>query len=109
MKYTNFSLVRGDTLAFGFEVEGVADLENAFFSCKKNKDDENYAFQQSLGNGIYKVADGKYGVRIPPSDTQNIEIGQYYYDLQIQVNLDVYTVLLGRLNIVEGVTREGLE
>lgn len=108
MKYTNFSMVRGDTLAFGFEIEGVDDIENAYFSCKKNKDDTDYTFQKSLGDGIYKVEDGKYGVRIPPSATNDVEIGQYYYDLQIQVNLDIYTVLIGRLNIVQEVTKEGL-
>lgn len=107
MKLTNLSMVKGDTLAFGFEIEGVDDLENAYFSCKANKGDDVYIFQKSLGNGIYKVDNGKYGVRVPPPDTKNIEAGNYYYDLQIQVNLDVYTVLIGKLEIVEEITIEG--
>lgn len=107
MKYTNFSMVKGDTLAFGFEIEGIDEIENAFFSCKKNKDDKDYVFQRELGDGIYKAENGKYGVRIPPSDTKDVEAGFYYYDLQIQVNLDIFTVLIGRLEIVEEITTEG--
>ena len=107
MDYTNFFMVKGDTFAFGFEIEGVNDLENAFFSCKANRNDDTYAFQKALGDGIYKVADGKYGVRVAPDDTANIEAGLYYYDLQIQVNLDIFTVFIGQLEIVEGITTEG--
>lgn len=106
MKYTNLSMVKGDTLAFGIEIEGVDELENAFFSCKANKADEDYTFKKSLGDGIYKVDSGKYGVRVAPADTKELEAGDYYYDLQIQVNLDVYTVLIGRLEIVQEITAE---
>lgn len=109
MEFTNLSMVKGDTLAFGIEIEGVDDLENAFFSCKANKEDETYIFQVSLGNGIYKTDSGKYGVRVAPADTKNVEAGTYYFDLQIQVNLDIYTVLIGRLEIIEQVTTEGVE
>ena len=106
MNYSNISMVKGDTLAFGIEIEGVSTLESAYFSCKKNKDDENYIFQKSIENGIYKVADGKYGIRVAPEDTKNVDAGIYYYDLQIQVNLDIYTVLIGQLEIVEEITEE---
>lgn len=106
MKFNNISMVKGNTLAFGIEIEGVDTLENAYFSCKKSKSDSNYIFQKSLGNGIYKKEDGKYIVRAVPEDTENVIPGTYYYDLQIQVNLDVYTVLIGQLEIVEEVTEE---
>lgn len=107
MNFNNISMVKGDTLAFGIEIEGVDELENAYFSCKKNKNDNNYVFQKTLGGGIYKVANGKYGIRVDPNDTKNVEAGLYYYDLQIDINLDVYTVLIGQLEIVEEITREG--
>ena len=104
MTYTNFSMVKGDTFALGFEIEGATDLENAYLSCKANRNDDSYVFQKSLGDGIYKVSDGKYGVRVAPEDTENIDAGLYYYDLQIQINLDVFTVFIGQLEIVEGIT-----
>lgn len=104
MNYTNLSMVKGDTLSFGIEIEGVDELENAFFSCKANKGDEDYIFQKSLNDGVFKIENGKYGIRVAPQDTEGIEAGIYYYDLQIQVNLDVFTVLIGRLEIVQDIT-----
>ena len=48
---------RGDTLDFKFDVEGAeADLSSAFFSCKKDPNDDEYIFQKSLGDGIVKVS-----------------------------------------------------
>ena len=105
MDFTNFSMVKGDTFAFGIEIDGVDTLEAAFFSVKKNKYDNSYAVQKSIGDGIYQVDDGVYGVRVAPDDTKNLDAGFYYYDLQIQVNLDVFTVLIGELEIVEEVTK----
>lgn len=98
------TMTRGDTLAFGLEFEGLdQDLETAFFSCRKNHTDD-LAFQKSLGNGIYKVADGQYGVRVAPSDTKYLNPGKYYYDLQIGVNGDVFTILKGILELECDVT-----
>lgn len=103
----NLKMIRGDTLAFGFEVEGVTDIDTAYFSIKKTQDDGTYTVQKSLGNGIEKVEDGKYSVRVAPADTHDIEAGNYYYDLQIGVNDDIFTVLYGTLEIDADITREG--
>ena len=102
----NLSMVRGDTFAFGFEVVGVDHLDTAFFSCKINADDEIYVFQKSFNNGITDAGNGKYRVRVAPEDTENVEVGSYYYDLEIGKNGDIYTVLKGRLKIEQDITRE---
>lgn len=102
---TNLKMVRGDTLAFGVEIEGLEqDLDTAYFSCKTNYDDNSYVFQKTLSNGITKVETGKYRVRVAPADTASLEAGQYYYDFQIGVNGDVYTILRGVLKIEYDVT-----
>lgn len=106
MNKTNLEMVRGDTLAFGFEIEGVADIDTAFFSVKLNADEDDYIIKKSIGDGIAKVEDGKYSVRVAPEDTYNIPIGKYYYDLQIGVNGDIFTVLIGTLDIEADITRE---
>lgn len=102
----NLSVPRGDTLAFGFEIDGVTDIDTAYFSVKKSEDEVSYSFQKSLNNGIVKVEDGKYSVRVAPSDTYNLELGQYVYDLEIGVNDDVFTLLSGILTLEYDVTRE---
>ena len=104
-KNMNLSMVRGDTLAFSFEVEGIDSLETAYFSCKANADDTEYVFQKSLSDGISIVKTGKYRVRVAPTDTKDIEVGSYYYDLEIGKNSDIYTILKGVLKVEQDVTR----
>lgn len=107
---TNLFMVRGDTLKFSVEIEGLTDdLTGAYFSCKKNKDDTNYIFQKSLSDGIEKASETEtsktYQVTVAPEDTQNVDEGNYFYDLQIEVDGDVFTPLLAILKIEKDVTR----
>ena len=107
----NLSMVRGDTLAFGIEIEGnTQDLDSAFFSVKQDIDSDQYLFRKSLGYGITKVGIGdnfiQYRVRVAPEDTENIEDGNYYYDLEIGLNGDIFTVLRGVLTILKAVERK---
>ena len=102
------TMVRGDTLSFNMEIEGIGqNLDSAFFSCRKDHD-EDYVFQKSLEDGISLIeTDGDtrvYAVRVAPEDTANLEAGKYYYDLEIGVNNDIYTVLKGVLEIEKDVT-----
>lgn len=109
---TNLEMIRGDTLSFAFEVEfdeAPQKLEKADFSCKVNLDDDEALFHKELGNGIdFSKQDGNklyYVVRIAPEDTENLEAGMYYYDLSIEMNGDVFTILNGALKIEGDVTR----
>lgn len=97
-------MVAGDTVSFGFEIKGVLNLDTAFFSCKRNYQDEYYVFQKQLGNGITAGEDGKYIVRIAPEDTENLSAGMYCYDLEVGVNNDVYTILRGDFEIISEIT-----
>lgn len=104
---TDFVMVRGDTLAFGVEIEGLGqNLDTCYFSCKTDPSDTNYVFQKSLDDGITVVEQGKYRVRVAPDDTENLNTGKYFYDLEIGINGDIYTVLRGKLEIVYDITRE---
>lgn len=96
-------LTRGDTLSFGFEIEGVSDIDTAYFTCKKDINDNVNLFKKSLGAGITKTDEG-YIVRVAPADTKDAEIGKYFYDLQIGVNNDIFTVLKGVLELTYDVS-----
>ena len=111
MEKMNLEMIRGDTLSFAFEVdfdEAPQKLEKADFSCKVNLDDDEALFHKELGNGIdFSKQDGNklyYIVRIAPEDTENLEAGMYYYDLSIEMNGDVFTILNGTLKIESDVT-----
>jgi len=106
----NLSMVRGDTLTFGVELEDengelfTQDLESAYFTCKSSYDEEQAVFQKDLNVGISKVATGQYVVRVAPTDTEGVVPGKYYYDFEIGVNSDIFTVLKGVLTIENDVT-----
>lgn len=106
----DIELIRGDTLSFNFILNET--LNNAYFTCKRTtkKDDTDYLFQKSLGNGISLVEESEegkvYAVRIAPEDTHDIDKGKYFYDLQIEINQDVFTPLIGKFKIMDDVTRE---
>lgn len=109
---TNFELIRGDTLSFAFLVEfdeAPQKLEKADFTCKTNYDDDDVLIHKELEKGInFSKQDGTklyYIVRVAPEDTKNLETGMYYYDLQIELNGDVFTILNGALKIESDVTR----
>lgn len=104
----NFEVIKGDTLSFGVEIAfddtPPTDLNSANFSVKRNHDD-GYLFSKFLNAGIqkYKQVDNKlyYRVRVDPRDTENLEAGFYYYDLEIRANGDVFTILNGLFIIDE--------
>ena len=100
----NFSMVRGDTVAFGLELEDLdQDLDTAFFTVRQSYDGP-IVFQRSIGNGIEKAETGVYRIRIAPENTAGIEAGKYYYDLQIGVNSDIFTPMIGVMTVEHDVT-----
>ena len=108
----NLEMIRGDTLSFAFEVEfdeAPQKLEKADFTCKANFDDNDALFLKQLEQGInFSKQDGTklyYIVRVAPEDTKDLEAGMYYYDLSIELNGDVFTILNGALKIESDVTR----
>lgn len=107
----NLEMIKGDTFSFTIEIDGLTtNLDSCYFSCKKNKDDTDYVFKKSLNDGIELLESGtnstSYKIRVAPEDTEDVEEGNYYYDLQIGVDNDIFTPLLGVLTLHNDVTRE---
>lgn len=100
--YKNITMIRGDTVSFGIELAdgkgNPVELTSAYFTCKKNYSDDVYVFQKSLNNGITGGA-GEYTIRIAPADTKEQDLGQYFYDFQIGIGSDVFTILRGIFEI----------
>ena len=107
MEYENITMIKGDTLSFNVEVFDQAGqpltVDSAYFTCKKNINGTAHAFQKSLGHGI-TYEDDLLVVRVAPSDTESLEAGRYFYDLQLGVGDDVYTPMIGILTIEQDVT-----
>lgn len=106
----DIKVTRGDTFGFNFDIkdgEGLEPtLDAVYFSVKETPEDDDYTFQKTLTNGITRLTGGGYYVRIDPSDTQDLDKDKYYYDLQVNIDDDVYTPLKGKLDIRWDITRE---
>lgn len=114
--YTNnIKHVKGDTFSCALVVEDLGqDLDGAFFTCRDSlNEDANILFQCSLNDGITLVEYDaekdirKYAVRVDPNKTKDIEPGYYYYDEEIRVNDDVFTLMKGQFIIEQDSSKGG--
>ena len=106
--------VRGDTLSHPIIVENLhQDLESVYFTCRDSlNDDSEILIEKKLNDGITflyydeETDTRTYIVRIEPSDTKDIQAGTYFYDEQIAVNGDVFTIMKGKFIIEQDATRK---
>lgn len=107
MEDKNITMTRGDTLSFNISVTdsngNAVTVDSADFTCKKLGSDETNVFRKTLGTGIYQDEEC-LTVRVDPNDTKNVDAGRYFYDCQIGVGVDVFTILKGILTIEQDVT-----
>ena len=99
----NLEMTKGDTFSFGLEIVDLGqEIEEAYFTVKSNYDDTPL-FQKTLGNGIeLDHIEGNnyfYTIRIAPNDTRYLEPKKYYYDFEINLNDDTFTILKGILDL----------
>ena len=103
-------MVRGDTLSFCVQIMDengepfTQDLETAYFTCTSLHVQDGFLFKKTLDDGISKIDTGQYCVRVAPKDTKYAKVGKYFYDLEIGVNDDRFTVMRGILELVQDVT-----
>lgn len=106
MQNQNITMVKGDTLAFNVQVfddEGnPVTVDSAYMTCKKRPSDTEKVFQKSLNNGI-EQSDGLMLVRVAPEDTKEVDEGEYFYDFQIGVDDDVFTLMIGVLTLEQDI------
>lgn len=103
----NIRHVKGDTFSCALVVEDLGqDLDAIAFTCRENiNDNAETLFQCTLGDGISLVEYDehkdirKYAIRVAPEKTENLQAGTYYYDEEVQVNDDVFTIMKGRFII----------
>lgn len=113
----DIEIVRGDTMSFNFELIGLQGVapDRITFMVKENIEDSDAEalVNCELGNGISLIGYASatdtftYNVRMRPEMTADLDLARYYYNLQIEVNEDVLTLMKGRFTLDYDVTREG--
>lgn len=96
-------ITRGDTFSFNVVLVNAQTLTEAYFTVTKSANVEPL-FQKRIGRGITKIGSGEYCVRVAPADTAEAEVGKYFYDLEITVGEDRFTVLKGVFEIEQDYT-----
>jgi hypothetical protein len=106
----NIDMVRGDILAFSFQLAGLKS-RSAYedlivtFAVAEHYDDESLV-EITSGNGIeledYDTAKdtATFSVSVAPNMTKTLDLNRYYYDLQIKDDNNVITLMRGRLTIL---------
>ena len=110
-RYTdmNIDMIRGDTVNIQFEIESdtVLDLSsNDFqitFSLKQAATDTEYVFQKHK-TAVTQISENNFVLRIAPDDTEELIPGYYFYDLQLGIGDDIYTIALGMFQIIRDIT-----
>ena len=106
--------VKGDTFSCAMVIEDFDQaLDSVYFTCRDGQnDDSEILFEAGLNDGISIVEydaetnTRKYAIRVAPSKTKNLQIGTYYYDLQVGINYDIFTIMRGKFIVEQDVSRK---
>ena len=106
----NIDMIRGDTLAFNFELQGLGsrsayeELEVIFAVAEHYDDDSIIEITKTDGIALenYNTESDTalYSICIAPNYTKTMDLDRYYYDLQIKDDNNVITLMRGRLTIL---------
>ena len=107
------SMPRGDLYTVRFQIyENETDITSIDFSqiymtCKRTNKDRTPLFQKSLTGGtIHKISDGDYTFNIEPEDTNNLQFGEYSFDIELinDSNPRIKQTINGTLKLSEETT-----
>jgi hypothetical protein len=110
----NLTLTRGDSHTFGLTLTNKSDGSvrditgwTFYLTIKSNITDlDSAAVLQKVVTSHIDPTNGKTTIGIVPTDTFNIEPGDYFYDIQALTNLNnVYTIAKGTMSIEWDATR----
>ena len=108
----DISMIRGDTMSFSFQLKGLGGQrpEDIKFTCKETIEDEEPLFTCVLNESITEISYDPdkdlltYRVRVRPYQTAELDLGRFYYDLELKVNGDIITLMTGRFSLEPEIT-----
>lgn len=103
-------MVRGDTLAFNFQLAGLGSEEaylalTCVFAVAEHYEADN-VIEIANYNGIsiieYDAAHdvATFGVSVAPASTSHLPLTRYYYELKIKDEVNTLTLMRGRLTLL---------
>lgn len=106
----NINVVRGDTISLKFTLKTAdgqdvneQDIETLLITLKKGTDDISPTiFQKTLEDITFD--DGYCHVVFEPEDTEDLEYGKYYFDIEVTLNNGYRKTALYTLTLTEETT-----
>lgn len=102
---------RGDIYPVRFQIfeteeqQTEIDFTQIYMSCKKSFNDNGVLFQKTLTGGtITKLGPGDYQFKIEPQDTNNLQFGEYVFDIELIYEDEIKQTICGTLRLSEEVT-----
>ena len=97
----NFVLTRGNSLQFRLNFVDAETLpDNLYFILKNKSSDTQSILQLELDDGITKVEDeDSYDFYIPASDTNDLQLLNYIYQISMVNGSDYDTIVEGKIII----------
>jgi hypothetical protein len=103
-------MVRGDTLAFNFQLAGLGSEEayealTCVFAASEHYEANNVV-EVTNYNGIslveYDAAHdvATFGVSVAPASTKDLPLTRYYYELKIKDDTNIVTLMRGHLTLL---------
>lgn len=107
----NIEIIRGDTKTLKFQRRTTNNEvitkkpDKLYFTVKTGYYTKDYLFQKRLDTNIsYNEEDNYYRFTIEPSDTNELDYGDYVFDIEIITGEVVKTIAKGTFKILEEVT-----
>ena len=92
------SIVRGTTMSIIIAIDQVngeeytmANDDTLRFCVKRNASDSDYVINKEITNASSK--DGGYELVLSPEDTENLDVGRYYYDVGLQIGGEYFMII----------------
>lgn len=98
----NFTLTKGDSLSFTITIEDTEIAPDEItFTVKDNVNSVSSVILKSLNNGITRTEDEGYvyEVYIPYTDTEDLKLLNYIYQIELTFGADRETVCEGKFII----------
>lgn len=103
----NIEMVRGDTLAFNFKLQGLTQaeceaLEASFAITDNYAEGAQVVVDTEDGIALESYTDGValFSVALSPEITADMDVARYFYDLQIKDTSNVITLMRGALTLL---------
>lgn len=109
----HIKMPRGDIRNIHFTVRDANDTEvskgftQITFTVKANTSSRKIAIQKKLTNGTITKDGNVYSFSIKPEDTDYLDYGTYYYDIELIRGDEIHQTFVGKLIITEEVTFAG--